>query len=261
MGRLLNFSGALSALCVASAFAPGLASAGPFTGQVYASFSDPVTSGYIIPSGGGATPFNNSGSAVVDICNGTCAAFGNNPLISQISWGNTDNNPSSPTFGQAPSRIAFIGNFLTNVPADTSVALGTVLYQNLTSALESLIFGAKMTISIPGVDLLGVSLNIVTTANGGISQTADADFVSFSGLGNSLSLGAFEGGTVFATLFGKIVGDPQLFLTDIQSFGDGLVGPAPSPTPIPGALPLFASGLGMLGFVVHRRKRKQTVAA
>ena len=28
-------------------------------------------------------------------------------------------------------------------------------------------------------------------------------------------------------------------------------------TPIPGALPLFASGLGMLGFVAHRRRRKQ----
>ncbi|MGZ5866825.1 MAG: hypothetical protein ACXWKC_15720, partial [Xanthobacteraceae bacterium] len=31
-------------------------------------------------------------------------------------------------------------------------------------------------------------------------------------------------------------------------------------TPIPGALPLFASGLGVLGFVAHRRKRKSVTA-
>ena len=31
--------------------------------------------------------------------------------------------------------------------------------------------------------------------------------------------------------------------------------------PIPGALPLFASGLGVLGFLAHRRKRKAEAAA
>ena len=33
--------------------------------------------------------------------------------------------------------------------------------------------------------------------------------------------------------------------------------PAPGETPLPGALPLFVSGLGALGFFAHRRKRKQ----
>lgn len=34
-----------------------------------------------------------------------------------------------------------------------------------------------------------------------------------------------------------------------------------TPTPIPGALPLFASGLGALGLIAWRRKRKQVAAA
>ncbi len=32
----------------------------------------------------------------------------------------------------------------------------------------------------------------------------------------------------------------------------------PGPVPISGALPLFATGLGMFGFIAHRRKRNQT---
>jgi hypothetical protein len=38
-------------------------------------------------------------------------------------------------------------------------------------------------------------------------------------------------------------------------------GPAPNPTPLPAALPLFAGGLGTLGFFARRRKRKATAAA
>ncbi len=48
--------------------------------------------------------------------------------------------------------------------------------------------------------------------------------------------------------------DPRFALTNFQV---DLV----ASTPIPGALPLFASGLGVLGFITHRRKRKQAVIA
>ena len=33
----------------------------------------------------------------------------------------------------------------------------------------------------------------------------------------------------------------------------------PGTTPIPGALPLFAGGIGLIGLIAHRRKRKQAV--
>jgi hypothetical protein len=51
------------------------------------------------------------------------------------------------------------------------------------------------------------------------------------------------------------IGDPVVALT---SFTISL---ATSETPLPAALPLFASGLGVLGFVAHRRKRKVVAAA
>lgn len=43
--------------------------------------------------------------------------------------------------------------------------------------------------------------------------------------------------------------------------GDLLItGPSLATTPLPGALPLFAGGLGLVGFFAQRRKRKNTAA-
>jgi uncharacterized protein (TIGR03118 family) len=83
--------------------------------------------------------------------------------------------------------------------------------------------------------------------------------------------GAFEGmiqiktdgnspGGLWALVFGNMGmnGDPNtLFFTDgINSETDGLFGAIDSTTPLPAALPLFATGLGGLGLIGWRRKRK-----
>jgi hypothetical protein len=56
----------------------------------------------------------------------------------------------------------------------------------------------------------------------------------------------------------------------IDSFGDqnddvvglkALISDAPFPTPLPGALPLFATCLGVLGLIGWRRKKKATAPA
>jgi hypothetical protein len=246
-----NLSRALMVGCLA--FAPHLATAGTFNGQVNGTFSAPVTSGTIVYPDGSGVFFNNSGSAVSTLCNAPCSIFPTLPQISAITWGNTDSS-----LGQSPSLVAFLGANLSNQPASTSFYLGSIIYTNFTSTLESLIFGANLQVNIAGVDPLNIKLSFVTTSNGGVDPAKDADFISFSGLGTNLSLAAFEGSTVLADLYGTIVGDPQLFLTDIQVVDTtaGFIGPAPEVTPIPATMPLFASGLGLLGFAAHRRKRK-----
>ena len=49
--------------------------------------------------------------------------------------------------------------------------------------------------------------------------------------------------------------------TDATYYYDNLIFAAAAPTPLPAALPLFTSGLGALGFVAYRRKRRQAASA
>ncbi len=55
-------------------------------------------------------------------------------------------------------------------------------------------------------------------------------------------------------------GNYDNFTTPGVSTGSVTVTPAVSSTPLPAALPLFACGLGVMGFLAKRRKRKNTAA-
>jgi len=85
--------------------------------------------------------------------------------------------------------------------------------------------------------------------------------------------GAFEGmipintdgnspGGLWALMFGNMAAGPNtLFFTDgINSEADGLFGAIDATTPLPATLPLFATGLGALGLLGWRRKRKARVS-
>ncbi|MGB6589090.1 MAG: hypothetical protein WCC50_10370 [Pseudolabrys sp.] len=106
----------------------------------------------------------------------------------------------------------------------------------------------------------------ISAANGGtfvdVSLNAAALAALTSGEGGLFAFGGDLLGvpdgqltqrTVFANSSVDDVGAPdgntQLILTTI------------SPTPVPGALPLFVSGLGVFGFLGWRRKRKAALAA
>src|SRR5262249_40739068 len=118
--------------------------------------------------------------------------------------------------------IFFFGK---EVPADptTPFDLGTVVFANGTSALDSLIFGASISFyaglpepnaSAAGVIPLGSSQISIMTTNNGFNIYEDADFITFQGVANK-SLNAFEGAFASAELYGTITGDPVLTITDI----------------------------------------------
>jgi von Willebrand factor type A domain-containing protein len=117
----------------------------------------------------------------------------------------------------------------------------------------------------------GSTLRGTTVAAGWDSISAEAVGVGSGGL-------AFLQNLVFPNP-GATTGNPnalpnpllQGFVLTVDNFADyqGAIGAkvqrivddAPGTTPIPGALPLFASGLGAIGFLTWRRKKKTAQAA
>jgi hypothetical protein len=73
-----------------------------------------------------------------------------------------------------------------------------------------------------------------------------------------LGLVTNDGSAIISGLLFSLVGDePAGFAVDDIRFGVGSQVVVPGgATPLPGALPLFASGLGVFGFIAHRRRRR-----
>jgi hypothetical protein len=104
------------------------------------------------------------------------------------------------------------------------------------------------------------------TSNG-FSGTLDLLIISGEVLDIHIFVGAevgyFPGGNAFASADPYIFVDPTFNLNHGDEYSiivsDGVGNALPS-TPLPAALPLFASGLGALGLFGWRRKRKNTAA-
>lgn len=82
--------------------------------------------------------------------------------------------------------------------------------------------------------------------------TFDISFYSASGLG----VAAYSGGSGLLAQTQPFYPGPTFLTHPGESLGFELDGAAVSATPLPAALPLFASGLGALGLFGWRRKRK-----
>lgn len=229
-----------------------VAVASPISGDVTAAFTDPVLNGSYYTLGGTWASQNNTATAQWTNVGPLLDEF-NQPVpnSSFIQWG--DNTPS---------YIGFVGNTLVNQAPDTFFDLGHVYYGNGSSFVTSLIFGATMTINIPGVTPLPLTLMMVATENGTGSPLGDADYVIF--LSMLQAVGAYEGSIVSATLQAKIVGDPAMSGPIFQlDPGQGINGfalpsnvlPVPPNVPLPASLPMFVTGLAGLGWLA-RRKRK-----
>lgn len=190
-----------SAISVIAFFAATISvcATGIHSGSISGIFSNPVLSGIDIDVNGNPVPLDNTTTAVD-------TGFGTN----SITWGNPF--PIS-------SALTFTGNSFNGVAPGQVFDLGTIAYTNGTSAAQTLIFGATLTLSVdptaggpigPAVSHLG----IMTTANGGVSKFRDADFISFDVF--PVTFNVFEGSTATADLFGTIVGDPALTITGIE---------------------------------------------
>jgi hypothetical protein len=187
---------------------------------------------------------------------------------SKLQWGSDASVDPSESF----SELIFFG---AQIPADIHQPFeaGVITYLNGTSDLNSLIFGASLSLYdnfVSPQDYLGTDQVIITTtSNLGVDLAQDADYINICGNGSDIcgsSIEAYEdseGGTgVTADLMGQVVGDPQLQFTDVTVSPDqlatgGLVGnqAAAGIIPEPSTWAMMAlgfAGLGLLGYRANR---------
>ena len=133
----------------------------------------------------------------------------------------------------------------TNVAAAELTYSGTPLFTNNSTAPDSIFVQSYDTTADGGlVPFLFKSLSGLTTAANGGTPT----------YGSSIAFAQVDANTVYA-FFDDSGGNVDADFDDMVVKISVNAGTALT-TPIPGALPLFASGLGLIGFVARRRKQK-----
>jgi hypothetical protein len=272
--RRRSFGLSLCALLTATCFAPTLPA-----DIVIGVFGNPVLAGNVAndPAAGQLTYIDNSSTAVYSINNSTSTTLVGNPPLqstgSALTWG-----ADSPETNQSYSVLTFFG---APIPADTTspFKVGTVTFQNGTSLLNTLIFGAQLSFydnSVAPENYLGTDQVIITTTNNlGQSVTQDADYINICGnqsniCGQSIeAIEETEGGTgVTADLYGTITGDPTLTLTGVQlepgqsSDTNGFIGNDPplAETPEPGSAGMLCLSLPLFAGLSVVMKRRATAA-
>src|SRR5579862_9602513 len=150
-------------------------------------FSNPVLAGTILnyPALNDSLYFDNTATAYSNI----------SPDGSTLKWGVNPGSglPDAETY----SQLQFVGG---TVPADPSTPfqIGTINFQNGTSALNSIIFGATLTFYLSSdlTNAIGSDNVIITTTNNVTGSLApDADYVNICGPSSNMcdqSLQAYE---------------------------------------------------------------------
>jgi hypothetical protein len=271
--------GVAFALGMAQARADGLTPGGTIIGI----FSDPIYSGFVTHDPTISSPpvyFDNSATAPLSlsIVNSTDPTLAGTPALqatgSKLQWGSDASVDPSEQF----SELIFFG---APVPANIHEPFeaGVITYLNGTSNLNSLIFGASLSLYdnfVSPESYLGTDQVIITTtSNLGVDLAQDADYINICGNGSNIcgsSIEAYEdseGGTgVTADLTGQIVGDPQLQFLNVTVSPDqlatgGLVGneAAAGVIPEPSTWAMMMLGFAGIGFIGYRTKRASGATA
>jgi hypothetical protein len=206
------------------------------------------------PAGGNAATFTAAQNS--DECSTPCGIIaGNTVTISDVSAGVIDVKASLPTSW----------SFITTGAGDLSFAFSSSL-SGLTLAIQSDTTNfAQWTTAGPLASGMMDGLKYPASFYG-----ADANFSPSGGAGNNIvdlhiSATGLTAATFVADLLNPNMGSnpaspPALFAADVLNTNNGNTGiidfGAPHAVPLPAALPLFATGIGGLGLLGWRRKRK-----
>jgi hypothetical protein len=226
-----------------------------YSGSITGVFTDPVLVGQDIEGGTLSEVYDQSTTALY-------SGFGTNSII----WGSCQFE-GQDTCGLEPgqpyqNQMTFTGATFSSVPANTRFLLGTLTFANGTTCCGSEIFGGTLALSatVGGttVDPFSAPFQIWTTSNDDtdLLSPRNADFVYFPAIG--VSFDVLESQSATASIYGMIVGDPQLQATDITTTDpNGFIGNGVSDflAPEPATLGLFATGL--IGVVSLKKLRRR----
>jgi hypothetical protein len=154
---------------------------------------------------------------------------------------------------------------VTGTPVPVDIAWNLLTTASTEPDPTSTAFYAFITAGINGV-LMSVCTDPTqctnSSFNGAVSTTVDVGDVASVSYEVIAESNPFFIGNSFASASGSIYVDPSVSGYCIQ-VSDGVGGGScgASATPLPAALPLFASGLGALGLLGWRRRRKAAIAA
>jgi hypothetical protein len=181
--------------------------------------------------------------------------FGGFPIAPDVSFTFTIVGDTGAVIAGSPSGPPNNGNPFQNAGTSATFVSGS-LSANLSNTLVNL-FNNNQTATFPGVGFFQTSPAVVgevlgTPAGGGLgSYDLTTAFALINS--NSPNFVSFIPQT-FATDSGDLI------FTHISALTFEAVIPS-SETPVPAAFPLFASGLGVLGLLARRRKRKAAALA
>jgi hypothetical protein len=260
----MHISKVLVVLSIASGIGSTMANAGdlPSSGTIIGVFDGVITSGNVIhsPDLASSTFYDNSSTAFYQTLLPGAGPNSGSALI----WGSGNFSPNT-------SEIDFFG---TTGPINFNqpFVAGTLTFNNGTSDLNTLIFGATISFyvnSVSSLNYLGTdTIYITTTGNLGVdpSGVQDADYVNICGNGSTIcnsSIQAHEGGGITVALTASIIGDPMLAFSGVDYVsGLGEIGNQPQgAVPEPSTWAMMLLGFAGVGFMTYRRRKFVPIAA